>query len=76
MLRLTGIRRSTRTYGLTIFQPATAHSDSIVRPQCSECGTATLLFGIEAAPERPGYELLTFVCPDCKHIETAVAKAA
>ena len=41
---------------------------------CSECGTATQLFGIEA--ERPGYELRTFVCPNCKHIETAVGTVA
>ena len=57
-----------------LYQPATAHSDSIKRPNCSDCGTATRLFGIEA--ERPGYELLTFVCPSCKHIETAVGKVA
>ena len=41
---------------------------------CSDCGTATQLFGIEA--ERLGYELLTFVCPKCEHIETSVAKIA
>ena len=59
---------------MILYQPATAHSDSIKRPNCSDCGTATQLFGIEA--ERPGYELLTFVCPRCKHIETAVGKVA
>ena len=59
---------------MTLYKPATAHSDSIVRPACTKCGTATLLFGIEAA-DRPGYELLTFECPNCKHIETAVGKA-
>ena len=57
-----------------ILLPATPHSDSIKRPNCSDCGTATQLFGIEA--ERAGYELLTFVCPGCKHIETAVGKVA
>jgi len=59
---------------MTIFQPATPHSNSIKRPDCTECGTPTLLFGIE--PERPGYELITFECPKCKHIETAVGKIA
>jgi hypothetical protein len=55
-----------------VFISATLHSDSIVRPHCSECGTATLLVGIE--PERPGYDLHTFECPDCEHFETAVEK--
>ena len=57
-----------------IFAPATRHSDSILRPDCAECGAPTLLVGIEA--ERPGYELHTFQCPDCEKFEVAVAKAA
>jgi len=32
------------------------------------------LFGIEA--ERPGYELRSFECPNCNHIETDVGKSA
>jgi hypothetical protein len=47
-----------------IFGPATPYSDSIVRPSCSECGTATLLVGIE--PDGPGHELHTFQCPRCE----------
>jgi hypothetical protein len=57
-----------------IFAPATPHFDSIVRPDCAECGAATLLVGIEA--ERPGYDLHTFQCPDCGNFEVAVGKAA
>ena len=32
--------------------------------------------GLFAAPkpEKPGYELHSFACPKCNHIETAVAK--
>ena len=60
---------------MILYQPATLHSDSIERPNCSECGSTTDLFGIEAA-ERSGYELLTFVCPKCEHIETAVERSA
>ena len=60
---------------MILYQPAIRHSDSIKRPTCSKCGSATQLFGIEAA-DRPGYELLTFVCPECEHIETAVRKVA
>ena len=59
---------------MAVFAPATAHSDSIARPGCSECGTGTFLVGIEA--ERPGYELHTFQCPKCAHYETAIGKAA
>jgi len=58
---------------MTIYRPATPHSDSIERPRCSKCRTAMLLFGIE--PERPGYELHSFECPKCKNIETRVGKA-
>jgi len=57
------------------FAPATAYSDAIVRPKCSECGTATVLVGIEPAPERPGYDLHTFQCPKCQNFELAVGKA-
>ena len=60
---------------MILYQPAIQPFDSIQRPACSKCGSATQLFGIEAA-DRPGYDLLTFVCPECEHIETAVGKAA
>jgi ribosomal protein S27E len=59
---------------MTTYQPATPHSDSIKRPNCAKCGTKTRLFGIE--PERPGQELLSFECPNCKHIQTAIGKIA
>jgi hypothetical protein len=60
---------------MILYQPAITHTDSIERPNCSECGSTTHLFGIEAA-DRFGYELLTFVCPKCEQIETAVEKNA
>jgi len=56
------------------FAPATPHSDE--RPSCSECGTATLLVGIEPEPEHPGYDLHTFQCPNCENFEVAVGQAA
>ncbi len=59
---------------ITLYQPTTPRSDPTERPNCSACGTATTLFGIEA--ERPGYELRTFICPRCDKIETAVGTAA
>ena len=47
---------------MTLYKPPTAHSNSIVRPACTRCGTATLLFGIEPA-DRPGYETTDFRMP-------------
>ena len=58
---------------MTKYQPATPHSNSIKRPNCSKCGTAMFLFGIE--PESPGRELLSFECPQCHNIETRIAKS-
>jgi hypothetical protein len=55
------------------YQPATPHSNSIKRPDCSKCGTAMLLFGIEA--ESPDRELLSFECPQCQNIETRSIKS-
>ena len=60
---------------MILYQPATVHTDSIGHRNCSECGSTTHLFGIEAA-DRSGYELLSFVCPKCEQIETAVEKNA
>lgn len=39
---------------VTIFQPATQYSSSIVRPPCSKCGTQMLLSRIE--PDKPDYD--------------------
>jgi Zn finger protein HypA/HybF involved in hydrogenase expression len=57
---------------MTTYQPATLHSDSIMRPYCSKCGTPTRLFGLEA--EASGHELQTFECPKCHHIQNRIAK--
>lgn len=57
---------------MTTYQPATPHSNSIVRPDCSKYGTGMRLFGIE--PDKPGLELLSFECPGCQHIETMLGK--
>jgi predicted RNA-binding Zn-ribbon protein involved in translation (DUF1610 family) len=59
---------------MTTYQPATAHSDAIVRPDCPKCGTGMRLFGIEAT-SAPDLELLSFDCPSCLHIETKLGKA-
>ena len=57
---------------MTTYQPATPHSDSIVRPDCPKCGTGMRLFGIE--PDKPGFEVHSFECPSCQNIETKRAE--
>jgi hypothetical protein len=59
---------------MTTYQPATLHSDSIERPHCPKCRTKMRLFGIE--PERSGYELHSFECPKCGHVEVKGGKSA
>ena len=59
---------------MTLYQPATLHSDLIERPHCSKYGTKMRLFGIE--PERPGCELHSFECPKCRHVEVKSGKSA
>lgn len=57
------------------YQPKTPHSDAIPRPDCPQCGTQMRLFGIEAAPDSPGQELLSFECPTCLHIDARLGKS-
>ena len=57
---------------MTIYQPATPYSNSIVRPPCSVCGTKMLLARIE--PEKPDHDKRTFECPKCNTSESFVVK--
>ena len=59
---------------MTTYQPATPHSDSIIRPACSKCGTAMRLFGIEAT-DNPAFDLHSFECPNCQHIDIRLGDA-
>ena len=59
--------------GMTTYRPRTPHSDFIFRPDCPKCAKRMNLFRIE--PEKPSYELRTFVCPKCNHSETAIGKS-
>ena len=43
-----------------------------VRPACPECPAQMYLSRIE--PEQPGFDLRTFECPRCQHVETAVVQ--
>jgi hypothetical protein len=41
-----------------------------VRPECPECTAQMYLARIEL--EKPGFDLRTFECPRCQHVETVV----
>ncbi len=57
---------------MTIFQPATPHSISIIRPSCPKCSKTMLLVLIE--PDKPDHERRTLECPPCKHAISEVVK--
>jgi len=57
---------------MTIYQPPTSYSASIVRPPCPECSTMMHLARIE--PVAPGHDKRTFKCPRCEHSETVIVK--
>lgn len=40
------------------------------RPECSKCSALMYLALIE--PEKSGFDLRTFECPRCQHVETVV----
>ena len=48
---------------MTLYKPATAYSDTILRPLCAKCGTRMMLSRIE--PDSLGREKHTFECPSC-----------
>ena len=43
-----------------------------VRSECPRCSAQMYLARIE--PEKPGYDLRTFECPMCQHVESAVVQ--
>jgi hypothetical protein len=42
------------------------------RPACPECSAQMYLSRIEL--KQPGFDLRTFECPRCQHVETAVVQ--
>jgi hypothetical protein len=57
---------------MTLYQPPTASSNSIVSPPCPKCGANMLLTRIE--PDAPGYDRRTFECSACTHSMTMAIK--
>jgi hypothetical protein len=50
---------------MTLYKPATAYTNAIVRPLCSKCGAKMMLSRIE--PDSPGREKRTFECAACNN---------
>jgi hypothetical protein len=44
------------------------------RPECPKCSAPMYLAIIK--PEKPGFDLRTFECPRCQHVETLVVEFA
>lgn len=57
---------------MTIYQPATPYSASIIRPPCPKCGAQMLLSRIE--PDKPDHDKRTFECAACGHELSQVVK--
>ena len=57
---------------MTIYQPVSPYTKSIVRPPCPACGTQMTLAKIE--PDKPNHDKRTFECPKCKHEENVIVK--
>jgi predicted RNA-binding Zn-ribbon protein involved in translation (DUF1610 family) len=55
------------------YKLAIRHSNSVPRQDCPECGARMRLFGIEA--DQPLHELLSFDCPECRHVETKIRRS-
>ena len=57
---------------MTIYQPATFYSASIIRPVCSRCNAQMMLARIE--PDKPDHDKRTFECPNCGNELTETVK--
>jgi hypothetical protein len=57
---------------LQMTQPTPIKTRQRSDPQCSNCGGAMRLFGIEAHPTVERADLLTYVCPCCDEVQTEI----
>jgi hypothetical protein len=55
---------------MTLAEYTLESSPIAVRPECPTCTAQMYLARIE--PEKPGFDLRTFECPRCQHLETVV----
>jgi hypothetical protein len=61
-----------RIKAMSLYQTPTEHSDSILRPVCSWCGSQMMLARIE--PAAPDFEKRTFECARCHEFESVVVQ--
>jgi hypothetical protein len=57
---------------MTFSEYALENTPINARPECSICSAQMYLAYIE--PEKPGYDVRTFECPRCQHVEIAVVE--
>ncbi len=57
---------------MTFSEYTLENSPNTGRPECPKCATQMYLARIE--PEKPGYDLRTFECPMCQHVDRAVVQ--
>ena len=54
------------------YRPGQPKTESIVRPQCPQCGARMML--ARMVPKERGQEAHTFECPECDHSLVVSAK--
>ena len=57
---------------MTLYQPTSSYSESIIRPPCPKCGARMLLSRIE--PDSPSHEKRTFECTACQSETSEIVK--
>ena len=57
---------------MTFSEYTLENSPIFVRPECPTCSAQMYLARIEQ--EKPGYDLRTFECPRCQHVERAMVQ--
>ena len=57
---------------MTFFEYTLENSPIMAKPDCPKCTAQMYLARI--APGTSGFDLRTFECPRCQHIETAVVQ--
>jgi hypothetical protein len=55
---------------MTFSEYTLENSPITLRPECPTCTAQMYLARIET--EKPGFDLRTFECPRCQHVETVV----
>ena len=50
--------------------------DALASPPCENCGARTRFVGLESHPHNPTFDLSTYECAACGHVQTAITERA